>query len=241
MTDDALPVHDAAAIAEALDALDSTAEPMGATDHRAESMDADDHRAESAVVGVLLAAGTSTRFGQANKLLADLDGRPLVRHAARILLDADLDGVVVVLGYEADAVRAALTDLDVRFVRNPDYEAGLSTSVRRGVAAADRADADAAVFLPGDMPAVDPATVSLLVDGFRADLGGALAAAARGQRGNPVLFDREHFDALRNLDGDVGGRPVLLGSDRAALVETGDPGVVRDVDSVGDLDRSRQE
>jgi molybdenum cofactor cytidylyltransferase len=191
------------------------------------------------VVGVLLAGGTSSRFGEANKLLAELDGEPLVGHAARTLLDAGLVGVIAVLGHEADAVGAALGSLEVSAVRNDDYETGLSTSVARGVEAAEAADADAAVFLPGDMPGVAPGTADLLVDAYRAGLGTALAAAHEGRRGNPVLFDREHFGRLRALEGDVGGRSVLLGSDGAALVEAGDPGVVEDVDTVEDLRRRR--
>ncbi|MFB6155286.1 MAG: NTP transferase domain-containing protein, partial [Haloferacaceae archaeon] len=193
----------------------------------------------STVAGVVLAGGTSSRFGDANKLLADFDGDPLVRHAVRTLLDAGLREVVVVLGYEADAVRRAVADLGVRTVRNPDYGDGLSTSVARGVRAVADADADAVVFLPGDMPAVAPSTVDLLVDAYRAGLGTALAATYRGRRGNPVLFDRRHFDALLGVEGDVGGRPVLLGADRAGLVATDDPGVTADVDTTDDIERRR--
>lgn len=191
------------------------------------------------VVGVLLAGGTSSRFGDANKLLADFRGVPLVGHAARTLLDAGLSEVVAVLGHEAEAVDAALSDLGVRTVRNPAYEEGLSTSVARGVEAARDVGADAALFLPGDMPAVDPATVGLLVDAYRAGLGTALAAAHEGRRGNPVLFDAAHFDELLAVDGDTGGRSVLLGSDDGALVEADDPGVTDDIDTTSDLRRRR--
>jgi len=218
VTDGILPSYGRETVAEALD----TADPDDGT-----------------VVGVLLAGGTSSRFGASNKLLAELDGQPLVRHAARSLLDADLPEVVAVVGYDADTVSAALTDLDVRVVRNPDYRMGLSTSVGRGVEAAADAGADAVVFLPGDMPGVDPATVELLVDACRAGLGTALAAGHEGQRGNPVLFADEHFEELRAVEGDVGGRSVLLGSDDAALIETGDPGVAEDVDTTEDLRRQR--
>lgn len=228
MTGDDLPVHDRGAVDEARGTGTGTSD--------AGAVDPED---SPTVVGVLLAGGTSTRFGEANKLLAELDGDPLVRHAARTLLSADLSEVVAVLGYEADAVGATLGDLGVRTVRNPEYEEGLSTSVVRGVEAARDLGADAAVFLPGDMPGVDPATVGLLVEAHRAGLGTALAAAHEGRRGNPVLFDEEHFGALLKLEGDVGGRPVLVGSDDGALVETGDPGVVEDVDTTEDLRRRR--
>jgi molybdenum cofactor cytidylyltransferase len=219
-TDD-LPRYDAEEIAEALEGTDS-ADATAPT-----------------VVGVLLAGGTSSRFGDRNKLLAEVDGEPLGRRAAGTLLEADLGEVIAVLGHESEAVRAALADLDVRFVENPAYEEGLSTSVSRGAAAVGSTDADAAVFLPGDMPAVDPATVGLLVDAYRAGIGSALAAAYDGRRGNPVLFDRAHFEALAGVEGDVGGRPVLLESDGGALVETTDPGVVEDVDTTDDLRRHR--
>lgn len=212
MTSDSLPRYGAEEIADALDAAD----PFDAT-----------------VVGVILAGGLSSRFGEANKLLADIDGEPLVRHATRTLLEAELDEVVVVVGHEAEAVTNALAGLDVRIVENTDYAAGLSTTVKRGVGAAR--DADAIVFVPGDMPEVHPTTVDRLVDAYLAGLGTALAAAYDGRRGNPVLFGHEHFDDLLDVEGDVGGRSVLVESNHAALVETVDAGVVYDIDTVDDL------
>lgn len=190
------------------------------------------------VAGVLLAAGTGSRFGDRNKLLAPLDGDPLVRHAARTLVAA-LDRVVVVLGHEADAVGAALAALDVRPVHNPAFERGQSTSVAAGVGAVR--DADAAVFALGDVPRVRPATVRTLVAAYRAGAGTALAAAHEGRRGNPVLFDAVHFGALADVEGDVGGRELLLGGAESALVETGDPGVLCDVDRPADLAALRDE
>ena len=207
-----------------------------------------DSEGEPTVVGVLLAAGGSTRFGDANKLLAELDGEPLVRHAARTLVNTDLSKVVVVLGCDSNAIREAVCDLSddggeksvvpMSFVTNPDYGRGLSTSVRAGVAAVD-AGADAVVFLPGDMPAVDPATVDLLIDAYRGGFADAIAASDDGRRGNPVLFGDRHFPALREIRGDVGGKPVLLDAHRGAVIETDDPGVVRDVDTRDDLERRR--
>lgn len=197
------------------------------------------------VGGVLLAAGRSTRFGDANKLLETVEGEPIVRRAARTLLDADLSRVIVVVGHEADRVRTALDGLDgeglpLEVRVNPDYEQGQSTSVRFGVRGLEAGQAvDAAVFALGDMPRVRPGTVDLLVDAFRAGIGDALAAAYRGRRGNPVLFGARHFEALADTTGDTGGREILLDGDEAALVETGDPGVVQDVDTPGDLERMR--
>lgn len=187
------------------------------------------------VVGVVLAAGASTRFGEANKLLVEWDGHPLVHHVTRTLYRSAVDDVVVVVGHEADRVRAVVADFDATVVHNDAHERGQATSVRRGLTAARDRGADAALFALGDMPTVRPETVNRLVAAFRAGTGSALAAAHEGSRGNPVLFGARHFDALADVTGDVGGREVLLTADDAALVETGDPGVLLDIDSPADL------
>lgn len=188
------------------------------------------------VVGVVLAAGTSSRYGAANKLLTTVDGAPMVRRSTEALLAADLDAVVAVVGHEVERVRAALDDA-VPTVDNDRYAAGQATSVATGVRAARDRDADAIVFALGDMPWVDPASVDALRAAYAAGAGDALAAAVDGERGNPVLFDRRYFDALvdGDVDGDGGGREILLSSEAAALVETGDPGVRRDVDRPDDV------
>lgn len=188
----------------------------------------------SDVAGVLLAAGTSSRFEGGNKLLADVDGAPLVRRAAATLEAARVDPVVVVLGRDAPAVRDALDGLALETVENPDYAAGQSTSLERGIrAVATRADA--AVVALGDMPFVESATVDALVDAYRDGVGDALAAAYDGGRGNPALFDADYFPALTALEGDVGGRELLRRN--GTLVETDDPGVRLDVDRRADLER----
>lgn len=187
------------------------------------------------VAGVLLAAGTSSRYGGENKLLEAVDGESMVRLATRTLLDAGLQPVVVVLGHEADRVRGALSGLDVVFVENPEYADGQATSVRAGVEALP-ADVDAAVFALGDMPWVSTDTIRLLTEAYRAGAGTALAPAFEGERGNPVLWDARHFDALAGQSGDVGGRDLLYTTADGVLVETADPGVRRDVDRPDDLE-----
>lgn len=197
--------------------------------------DLDGERDAARVHGVLLAAGTSSRFGDANKLLATVEGEPIVRHAADAFIRSILDGTTVVVGHEADRIRDALDGLDVNFEVNESYRRGQSTSVRAGVLEAIDRNADAVVIGLGDMPDVSIESVNRLVEAYERDAGDALAAAYEGERGNPVLFDADHFDALANVSGDVGGRKILFSSPDAALIETGDPGVLRDVDLQSDL------
>ncbi|WP_129116277.1 nucleotidyltransferase family protein [Halegenticoccus tardaugens] len=192
----------------------------------------------SGVVGVVLAAGTSSRFGETNKLLTTVDGTTLVRRATKTLLDAGLE-VLVIVGHEAPTVSDAIDDLDVTIVENPTYEQGQSTSVRWSLGAATARGATAVVFLPGDMPFVEPSSVERLIAAYLDGEGEALAVAYEGNRGNPVLFGSACFDALRAVEGDIGGRSVLLDRDDSALVAVDDPGVRTDIDTQDALDAHR--
>lgn len=185
------------------------------------------------VGGVLLAAGMGTRFEGGNKLLAEVDGEPIVRHAAGAIVASSVAETVAVLGYQADAVEDALDGLGVAVCHNADYGAGQSTSVAVGVGAARERGWDAAVFALGDMPFVDPSTVDTLVRAYVDGLGPVLAPEYGGERGNPVLFDSQYFDALGDVSGDRGGRNIVETS--GTLVPVDDPGVRRDVDTKNDL------
>lgn len=189
------------------------------------------------ILGVLLAAGTGSRFDDGNKLLADLDGEPIVVHAARTLTESSLDEIVAVVGHERERVERALSD-EIEVVANPDYEQGLSTSVRRGVTVAQEREAEAALMALGDMPFVAVETVEELLRTYRETGSGIVAPRYEGRRGNPVLFDSRYFDALADAEGDAGGR-TLLESEPVTWVDVTDSGVRRDVDTVADLRRSR--
>lgn len=190
---------------------------------------------EAVVHGVVLAAGTSSRYGERNKLLEPVDGEALVRHAVTTLLETDVAGVTVVVGHQAERVAEAVADLDVAVRENEAFADGQNTSVAAGVKAARERDADAVVLALGDMPDVSVGACSALLSAYDRGAGDALAAAYEGKRGNPVLFDRRHFVDLLDVDGDVGGREILLTDPDAAAVETGDPAVLRDVDRPEDI------
>ncbi|WP_135828245.1 nucleotidyltransferase family protein [Halorussus halobius] len=192
------------------------------------------------ILGVLLAAGNGSRFADsgadsANKLLATLDGRPVVAHAARTLTESRVDESVAVVGHDRERVADALPE-EIDAVANPDYGAGQSASVRRGVAVARERDASAVLFALGDMPRIAVETVDALVAAYR-DVDpapGIVAPRYEGRRGNPVLFDARHFDALAAVTGDRGGRG-LVESEPVSWVDVTDPGIHRDVDTERDL------
>jgi molybdenum cofactor cytidylyltransferase len=189
------------------------------------------------ILGALLAAGTGSRFEEGNKLLADLDGEPIVAHAAGTLTESALDAVVAVVGHESEAVASALPS-EIAVLVNPSYERGQSASVRRAVEAARERDAEAILFALGDMPRVSVETADAILRTYRDSTPGIVAPRHRNRRGNPVLFDSRHFDALADVTGDRGGRD-LLRSESVAWVDVPDPGIHRDVDTEADLKELR--
>jgi molybdenum cofactor cytidylyltransferase len=161
------------------------------------------------VAAIILAAGRSTRMGGPNKLLAELDGKKLVRIAAEQALASKASDVVVVTGHQADLVEKALEGLKVRFVRNPDFAGGLASSVKAGIAAVSE-HADGAVICLGDMPLIDAHLIDRLIETFAPDRGNLIVVpAADGRRGNPVLWSRRFFKELMTLDGDIGARHLI--------------------------------
>jgi molybdenum cofactor cytidylyltransferase len=183
------------------------------------------------IAAVVLAAGQSRRMGGRNKLLEPIGGEAMVARVVRRVLESQCDRVVVVVGHEASRVRDCLRAFKVEIVENPDFAAGMSGSLRRGLEALGD-DVDAALVCLGDMPWVAGADIDRLIAAFSPGDGRAICAAAhRGQRGNPVLWGRQYFAAMRGLGGDAGARELLARfADAVCEVEIDNEGVLRDVD-----------
>lgn len=187
------------------------------------------------VAAVVLAAGRSTRMGGRNKLLAPLDGRPVVARVVDAALASRAAPVVVVTGHEAPGVVAALAGRDVVFAHNPEHAQGLSTSLRAGLAALPPGT-DGALVCLGDMPWLAPAHLDRLIDAFTAAQPVCVPARPDGRPGNPVLWPARHFAALRALDGDTGGRALLQRfANEVLTVAVDDAAIYRDVDTPADL------
>ncbi len=167
------------------------------------------------VVGVVLAAGSSRRMGEAKQLLP-LAGRPLLQHVLDAAAGAELDAIVLVLGHEADAVRAAVRlPANARAVVNAGHAAGQSSSLACGLAvAAASVDAAAALVLLGDQPQVTSRIIADVVAAFRcgrAPVVRPVWTAADGAKrpGHPVVLARAVWPAVAALSGDQGARVLL--------------------------------
>ena len=190
---------------------------------------------------ILLAAGQSRRMGGPNKLLAELDGIPMVAHVARRLLASRAHPIVAVLGNQAELVDAALGKLPVERVRNPEFADGLSASLKRGIAAL-RPDLDGALVCLGDMPLIAGRHIDRLIAAFNPLEGRAIIVPTRrGKRGNPVLWAKRFFPEMAELAGDVGARHLIREhAELVAEVEMEDDAILIDIDTPEALDALRQ-
>jgi len=171
-------------------------------------------------------------MGTINKLTIDIGGKPMVRHAAEAALASAARPVIAVTGHQRGEVEAALKDLKLTFVYNPDYAQGLSTSMKAGLAALP-SDIDGAVVLLGDMPRINAAEIDKLIAGFNPVEGRAIVVPTRkGKRGNPVLLGKQLFLELARVEGDSGAREVIANHpDLVAEMEMDGDGVLTDIDT----------
>ncbi len=191
------------------------------------------------IAAIILAAGRSTRMGS-NKLLEELDGKALVRHVADAALGSIARSVWVVTGHEGESVRARLDGLGIRFVHNPDFALGLSTSLKAGVMALP-AEAKGVVVLLGDMPRVTSEVINSVIQAFEAQPQAIAAVPVyQGEWGNPVLLSRSLFGAVAALQGDAGARKLLNGrAGEVFEVPVSNDAVLIDLDTPEALARAR--
>ncbi len=190
----------------------------------------------AAIAGIVLAAGQSSRMAPHNKLLVpDRAGKPMVARVVDNLLSSAARPVLVVVGHRGDEVTQALGGRPVQIVTAPDYAAGLSASLKAGIAAVP-AEATGVVVCLGDMPLVTGRMIDRLIESYDADEGRLIVApTGHGKLGNPVLWDRRFFADIMGLSGDMGARKLLeRHAESVVMVESGDP-VLRDFDTVESL------
>lgn len=157
---------------------------------------------------LLLAAGASRRMGDSNKLLIPVGGRPMVRRSASIYCELGMD-VTVVLGHDADSVRAALKGLPLDTVLNPDYERGQQSSIRVGIKNIDPPEKGLFIAL-SDQPLLTSADIAAFCESFLAGPRDKIMVPDyNGQRGNPVLFPFGLAAQIRTAETPVSFREFI--------------------------------
>jgi molybdenum cofactor cytidylyltransferase len=188
-------------------------------------------------VAVVTAAGSAERFG-GKKLLAPVDGEPLLDHTIRSLLEGGVTEVIVVVGTDARGELErdvnAMNDSRVRPVENPDPSRGMFSSIQVGVATAN---GDALVVLPGDMPYVRPETVRAVIAKYR-ERPAIVSPRYKGKRGHPVVMPLSLRDEIATTAPTANLHEVIKHhQDERVDLDVDDAGVVRDVDTPADLER----
>jgi molybdenum cofactor cytidylyltransferase len=161
------------------------------------------------ISAIVLAAGEARRMGETKQLLP-WRGKTVLGHVLDTLLSSSVDEVILVLGHEAERVLEKVAIREIKVVFNPDYQKGMSTSLRRGLRAMNKA-AEGFLVVLADQPAITPEIIDRLIDSFRRVQPGKniVAPSFRGRRGHPVLFGRKYREEFGGLTGEVGGREIL--------------------------------
>jgi len=217
------------------------------------------------VTAILLAGGSSKRFGKDNKLLALKEDQSLIHHALNNIAASQINQLIVVLGHDAKTIEQHCDDffkanpqhenLSVEFVLNADFDSGMASSLRAGVShlinrnmhSESSDEAHAAMVFLADMPSVKPVTINTLITTLEAKTNNqsaglshikpsAIVPSYKATRGNPVILMPELFDLLLDVQGDVGARQLLRANPDAVVeVNVDDNGILTDYDTPNQL------
>ena len=193
-------------------------------------------RGRSGISAIVLAAGTSQRMGRLKQLLR-LGESTLLAHTLANVRRANVNEIVLVLGFAAEEIQKGIPLNGIVTVMNPNYQQGMGTSIRTGLSAISP-QAKGALIILGDQPFVNPATLNSLIEYHRHRRAQIIIPMFKGFRGNPVLLDRSVFPEIMHLQGDVGCR-AIFGSHTENIhkLAVDDPGILLDVDTLADFRR----
>lgn len=185
------------------------------------------------IAAIVLAAGTSTRYGGPNKLLLPFSKTTVLRHAVGTVMDAGVQDVLVVTGHQREHIEAALHGLPITFVHNPRYAEGeMVSSIKAGLTQLDRGDADAALIVLGDQPLLPGWVIQRLVEAYCFNCADIIAPKFGAVRGHPVLIARGWWREAQALPDGAPMRTLLnahAGAVAHLLVNT--DAVIKDVDT----------
>jgi molybdenum cofactor cytidylyltransferase len=183
--------------------------------------------------GIILAAGGASRAGQPKQLL-DWFGEPIIRKVVKTALASDLSEIVVVTGVEHDEIQKAISDMDVKIVNNLEWQAGISSSIRKGLKAL-ASNIGAAMFILADQPQIPVRLLNSLIKEHEIYQVPIIHPVYAGKRGNPAIFDKVTFADLRNLEGDSGGRQLFSKFETREIWEN-DRRMMYDIDTLEDYE-----
>ncbi len=193
------------------------------------------------ITGITVAAGLSTRF-PGNKLLYNLEGKPLVSWTVNKLLNAGVDKLVVVLGNRAVDIMKAVLDNAVDpsrifFAYNPEYAtSGMSSSIKAGLKLV--CEGEHILIHPADIPCLRTSSIRKVIEAHYSSTNPITVACYNGRKSHPIIFKPHLLSDLKSIREETFGLKSVVNKYREQIlcVETRDPGTLRDIDTPEDLE-----
>ena len=182
------------------------------------------------ISAILLAAGQSKRMDGENKLIKEIQGAPLIKHSVKNILAASVDELIIVLGYQKETIEKLIDKNNkIKFVFNKDFESGMASSIKTGLNNLSY-KTEAFFICLSDMPMVNHDIYNQLIKSK--DKKEIIIPTYKGQRGNPVLFDKSMKEKIMNISGDAGAKKILeLNKDKILNLEINDQSIIKGFDT----------
>ena len=190
------------------------------------------------ISAVILAAGESRRMGKQNKLLLRVGGEAMLVKLVKVVCASDASQVLIVIGHEAEQIRLELNNLPLRFVHNPNYRKGMTTSIKSGIKEVSQ-NSDGFLICLADMPFINTSEINKLIHAYVKNRirgkGLIVVPVFKRQRGNPVLFSIEFRNDILEHKKESGCKEVIMkNSDSVMEIEMDDENMFLDVDTMED-------
>ena len=183
------------------------------------------------ISAIILAAGESKRMTLGNKLLLRKNNVPLIKITFENIKASKVDNISIVLGKNLQSIKSIISDQNVKFLKNNDYQNGISTSIKKGIENLSPASRGVLICL-GDMPLIKTDTYNEIIDAFYKSNNRSVIPYFKKKRGNPILFSQLHFKELLSISGDNGAKFIINKKKNEFLsISVSDEGVLLDIDN----------
>ena len=182
------------------------------------------------ISAILLAAGKSKRMGKKNKLVKEIKGKPLIKHALENILSSSVDELIIVLGYQEKIIRSVIEkNSKIKIVYNKDFDSGMASSIKTGLQHISKKNNFFFICL-ADMPLVNTKIYDDLIKNKKKNE--IIIPTFNGLQGNPILFSKTMKNKLMAINGDAGAKKILeMFKEKIFNLETNDKSVVQDFDT----------
>ena len=187
---------------------------------------------------IILAAGSSKRYGKTNKLVQIFQDKPIIKHVIDVLLEEnDPKDLLVVVGHEKSKIINLINNPNIKIVNNIDYEKGIGTSISCAMRHLDDY-IQGVMIIPADMPLISKVDLRNLENKF-IELNSTKVVFPKHESnlGNPVILPKSYFDILTNLNADEGARSQIKNKDYVTV--NAGIGTTLDIDTKEEINKQK--